>query len=189
MGFQKQIYSLAHWTKRKPFWFLPWTTALQTKPANNSYTDLEIQKSSKHAQYSRMVKAEVPQHSSTLLQRAGRGEGRPPHTCSALLTSPRPELPGAGEQAGSCAHAPTWHRHTWAAPEECCQGPSAAAAHQERDQSLKGQRAQADTCYSITSQRTRAPRCLWRKPPCITVGKETLRKLFDWNITVNRREN
>lgn len=169
MGFQEQIYSLAYLTERKPFWFLPWTTALPTKPVNNSNTDPEIQTSSKRVQYYGMVKDEVPPHSSTLLQRADhrREGGRPPTTH--LLTPPHLPAPGAakgtkrraraeaGERAGSCAHAPTWHSHTWAPPEERCQGPSAAAAHQERDQSLKGQRAHVDTCYSVMLQRTRAP--------------------------------
>lgn len=125
--------------------------------------------------------------------------GRPP--TMHLLTPPHLPAPGAakgrkrrvwaeaGERAGSCAHAPTWHSHTWAPPEERYQGPSAAAAHQERDQSLKGQRAHVDTCSSITLQRTRAPRCVWRKPQGITAVKEMLGKLFDWNITVNKREN
>lgn len=99
MGFQEQIYSLAYLTERKPFWFLPWITALRAKPANNSNTDLEIQKSCKSAQYCRMVKDEVPRHSSTLLPEQiteGRGRGCPACTCSPLLTSLRPELPRAG---------------------------------------------------------------------------------------------
>lgn len=195
MGFQEQIYSLAYLTERKPLWFLPWNTALQTKPATNSNTDGEIQKSSKHARSSGVVKDEMPQHSSTLQQRVdqGREGGRLP--TMHLLTPPQLPAPRAaeggeaGERAGSCAHAPTWHRHTWAPPEERCQGPSATAARQERDQNLGGQRAQADTCYSRAWQRTRAPCHARREPPCITEGKEMLGRLFDWNITVNRREN
>lgn len=189
MDFQEQIYSLAYLTERKPFWFLPWTTALQTKPANNSNTDPEIQQLSKRAQYSRTGKDEVSALQHTPAGSGARKEGgRLPSVH--LLTPAHPSsAPCARSAQGSCARTPTWHSHTWAPPEERCQGPSATAAHQERDQSLKGQRAQADTCYSTTLRRTRAPRRVWRKPPCITIGKEMVGKLFDWNITVNRREN
>lgn len=165
--------------RKKTFLVLPWTTALQTKPANNSYTTPEIQKSCKRAQYSGIVKDEVP----------GRGEGCPAHTCSALLTSPRPQLPRAGERAGSCAHAPPWHCHTWAAPEERCQGPPRPQLLTRREIKVSRGREHRQTPATGTAPRTRAPRHRRRKPPCATQGKETLRKRFDWNITVNRREN
>lgn len=103
MGFLEQIYSLDYLTERKSFWLLPWTTALQTKPANNSYTDPEIQKSSERAQYSGMVKDEVPEHSSTA---AASREGEAAQHTPAQPCSPQ-SCPGQERgQAAVPTHLP-----------------------------------------------------------------------------------
>lgn len=184
MGFLEQIYSLDYLTERKSFWLLPWTTALQTKPANNSYTDPEIQKSSERAQYSGMVKDEVPEHSSTA---AASREGEAAQHTPAQPCSPQ-SCPG--QERGQAA-VPT-HLPGTATPEQhlrsAARPPRATAAHQERDQSLQGQGAQADTCCRNGTKDTSPPPRV-EEASVVTQGKETLRKRFDWNITVNRREN
>lgn len=201
MGFQEQIYSLAYLTERKPFWFLPWTTALPTKPVNNSNTDPETQTSSKRVQYYGMVKDEVPQHSSTLLQRADhrREGGKAAHHAPAHPSSPscagscqRHKTPGAsgGRRAGRqlCPRTYLAQPHlstTWGAlPGPLCRSCSPG----ERSKSQGAESTRGHLLQRNVTKDT-SPRCVWRKPRGITVVKEMLGKLFDWNITVNRREN
>lgn len=184
MVFQEQVYS--------PFWFLPWTTALQTKPANSSNTDVEIQKWSKRAQYSRMVKDEVPQHSSTLVQGVDhrREGGRLPTVH--LLTPPHLPAPraaqGSREGRQLCPHTYLAQPHlstTWGAlPGPLCHSCSPG----ERSKS-QGAESTGRHLLQQNAAKDMSPHREWRKPRCITVGKEMLGKLFDWNITVNRREN
>lgn len=168
MGFQEQIYSLARQKENLSDFFLEpqhCRLSLLTTPTLIRRYKHRLNAYNTTA-WLRMKCLHTPAHSCSERITEGRG-GRPP--TMHLLTPPHLPAPGAakgtkrraraeaGERAGSCAHAPTWHSHTWAPPEERCQGPSAAAAHQERDQSLKGQRAHVDTCYSVMLQRTRAP--------------------------------
>lgn len=135
----------------------------------------------------RMKCLNTPAHSSSEWIREGRGEGCPPCTCSPLLSSLHPELPKAGNagrerrQESGQAAVPT-HLPGTATPEHHLRSAARAPLPQllaRREIKVSGGREHRRTPATAERYKGHEPPAACGEPPCITVGKEMLRKLFD----------